>query len=91
MKKRLKKMPEFKSEKEEREFWQKVDSTEYVDYSKMESWRFPNLKLTSKPITIRLPQSLIERLKIRAHKMDIPYQSLIKQLLFKEILSSESD
>lgn len=84
---RLKKIPKFKSEKEERKFWQKADSTEYVDYSKMENWQFPNLKLTSKPITIRLPQSLIDRLKIKAHKMDIPYQSLIKQLLFKETAS----
>ena len=42
--KKLKKIPQFKSEKEEREFWQKVDSTEYVDYSKMENWQFPNLE-----------------------------------------------
>lgn len=81
-KKTLKKIPKFKSEKEEREFWQKVDSTDYVDYSHMENWRFPNLKLSSKPITIRLPQTLIERLKIKAHAMDIPYQTLIKQLVF---------
>jgi len=87
MRKQFKKIPKFKSEKEEREFWQRVDSTEYVDFSKMESWRFPNLKLSSKPITIRLPKSLIEQLKIRAHQMDIPYQSLIKQLLFKELHS----
>lgn len=85
MSKKLKKIPKFESEREEREFWQKVDSTEYVDYSKMEKVRFPNLKLTSKPITIRLPQSLIERLKIEAHKMDIPYQSLIKQWLFQKL------
>lgn len=84
---KLKKIPKFKSEKKERAFWQKVDSTEYVDYSRMENWRFPNLKLTSKPITIRLPQALIDRLKIKAHRMDIPYQSLIKQLLFRELAS----
>ena len=88
MTKKIKKLPKFKSEKEEREFWAIHDSTEYVDWSQAENWRFPNLKLTSKPVTIRLPQSLVDRLKIRAHKMDIPYQSLIKQLLFKEILSS---
>ena len=87
MKNRLKKIPKFKSEKKEREFWQKVDSTEYVDYSKMENWQFPNLKLTSKPITIRLPQSLIDKAKIKAHKMNMPYQSLIKQVLFKEFNS----
>lgn len=88
MSKKLKRIPKFKSEKEEREFWQKVDSTEYVDYSRMENWQFPNLKLTSKPITIRLPQSLIDQLKIKAHQMDIPYQSLIKQLLFKQLAST---
>ena len=81
--KKLKKIPKFKSEKEEREFWQRVDSTDYVDYSKMERWSFPNLKLTSKPITIRIPESLIEKIKIKAHPMDIPYQSLIKQLIYK--------
>ena len=80
--KKLKKIPYFKSEAEEREFWQTHDSTEYVDYSKVVRVRFPNLKLTSRPITIRLPENLIERVKIKAHKMDIPYQSLIKQLIY---------
>lgn len=84
--KKLKKIPKFKSEKEEREFWQAHDSTEYVDYTKAKRVRFPNLKLTSRPITIRLPESLIERLKIRAHKMDIPYQSLIKQMIYNALL-----
>ena len=80
---KLKKIPHFKSEAEEREFWQTHDSTEYVDWSKaIRGVRFPNLKLTSRPITIRLPESLIERAKIEAHKMDIPYQSLIKKLIF---------
>jgi len=81
MRKKLKRIPKFKSEKQEREFWQRVDSTEYVDYSQIESVSFPNLKLTSKPITIRLPESLVEKIKIEAHKADIPYQSLIKQTL----------
>jgi len=83
MKSKLKKIPKFKSEKQEREFWQKADSAEYVDLSKMERVSFPNLKLTSKPITIRLPEALIDRLKIKAHKRDIPYQSLMKDILFK--------
>lgn len=82
MKKKLKPIPKFNSEKEEREFWQRVDSTEYVDYSQTENWQFPNLRLSTKPITIRLPESLIDRAKIEAHKMDIPYQSLIKKLIF---------
>ena len=83
MNKKLKKIPKFKSEKEEREFWWRVDSTEYVDYSKAVRVRFPNLKLTSHPITIRLPDSLIERVKVIAHRQDIPYQSLLKQLIYK--------
>lgn len=85
MKKKLKPIPKFKSEKEERDFWQRVDSTEYVDWSRAERVQFPNLKLTSRPITIRLPQSLIDQIKIKAHRRDVPYQSLIKQILFEGI------
>lgn len=88
--KKLKKIPHFKTEKEEREFWQRVDSTKYVDYSKMERWSFPNLRLTSRPITIRLPAGLIDRIKIKAHKMDIPYQTYIKQLLFRSLQQLDS-
>ena len=87
MKKELKKIPKFSSEKAERKFWQTHDSTEYIDYKKIEHWSFSNLKLTSKPITIRLPQSLIDRLKIKAHQMDLPYQVLIKQLIFNGLKS----
>ncbi len=80
--KSLKKIPKFKSEKEESLFWQKVDSTEYVDWSKAERWIFPNLKLTSTPITIRIPDSLLNRVKMRAHQKDIPYQTLMKQFIY---------
>jgi len=80
--KSLKKIPKFKSEKEESLFWQKVDSTEYVDWSKAERWIFPNSKLTSTPITIRIPDTLLNRVKMRAHQKDIPYQSLIKQYIY---------
>lgn len=81
--KQLKAIPFFKNEAEERNFWQTHDSTDYVDYSSAKNVKFPNLKLTSKPITIRLPQVLIERLKIKANKMDVPYQALIKKLIFE--------
>lgn len=81
--KKLKKIPKFSNEQEEREFWQKADSTEYVAYQSLERWRFPNLRLTAKPITIRLPEVLIERVKVRAHRMDIPYQTLMKQLIYE--------
>ena len=82
MVKKFKKIPKFKSEREEREFWQTHDSTEYVDWLKAERVSFPDLKLTSKPVTVRLPQSLIDRLKIKAHKRDVPYQSLMKDILY---------
>lgn len=82
---RLKRIPRFKTEKEERRFWQRVDSTEYVDYSKLKRARFPNLKLTSKPITIKIPISLLERIKIKANRLDMPYQSYIKQLIAERI------
>lgn len=81
--KKLKRIPKFKSEAEERKFWLKADSTEYIDYSKFEKWVFPNLKLSSQPITLRLPVSWIERAKIQAKKLDMPYQTLIKQFISK--------
>ena len=86
--KKFKPIPRFKSEKEEREFWQRVDSTEYVDYSRAVRARFPNLKLTSRPVTIRLPQSLLERIKLKARRFDLPYQSFIKQVLFENVVGA---
>lgn len=89
MKKKLKKIPHFRNEAEESEFWQTHDSTEYIDWSNAKRGvMFPNLKLTAKPITIRLPVGLIDRVKIEAHKLDIPYQSLIKQYIHKGVQSS---
>lgn len=88
MNKVLKSIPKFKTEKKEREFWQTHDSTAYVDYSKAERMSFPNLKLSSTPITIRLPLSLLDRLKVKAHQMDLPYQALIKQLIFNGLKSA---
>jgi predicted DNA binding CopG/RHH family protein len=81
--KSLKKIPKFKTEKEESLFWQKSGSGDYVDWSKAERWIFPNLKLTSSPITIRIPDSLLNRVKIRAHQKDIPYQTLMKQFIYE--------
>ena len=83
--KKLKTIPVFTSEAEERRFWQTHDSTEYVDYSTVEHWSFPNLKLTSKPITLRLPVATIDRVKIAAHKMDIPYQTLLKRFIAQAV------
>jgi len=83
--KKLKRIPKFKSESEESRFWQRVDSTQYVDWSKAEKWVFPNLRLTSTPITIRIPDSLLYRVKMKARQKDIPYQSLIKQMIAKSM------
>lgn len=84
---KLKPVPKFKNEDEEFEFWQKADSTQYFDWSKAKrGLMFPNLKLTSKLVTIRLPIGLVDRLKVKANKMDIPYQSLVKEILFKSLM-----
>jgi len=74
-------IPKFKSEEEERVFWESNDSTDYVDWSKAKTAKFVNLKPTLKTISIRLPESMIEELKIKANAMDIPYQSLAKMLI----------
>lgn len=78
----FKKIPKFKTEKEESLFWQNANSFEYLDWDKAEKWVFPNLKLTSTPITIRVPENLLNRVKMRAHQRDIPYQTLIKQFIY---------
>ncbi len=75
---KLKPIPKFKSEAEERDFWETHDTTEYLDWSKAVPASFPNLKLTTKSISIRLPLGLLEALKIEANKRDVPYQSLVK-------------
>jgi len=82
---KLKKIPNFKSEEEKIEFWSIHDSTEYVDYSKRKKALFPNLKPTTRTISIRLPVYLIEELKMLANKRDIPYQSLLKIFLAEKV------
>jgi len=74
-------IPTFKNENEEREFWENNDTLEYLDTSKVKMIRFPNLKKTTKSISIRLPVDMLDELKIKANSMDVPYQSLIKMLL----------
>ena len=71
--------PEFKSESEERDFWESHDSSEYVNWNKAESISMPNLKPSTKTISLRLPESLLDSIKIEANKRDMPYQSLIKE------------
>ena len=83
--KTLKKIPEFINEEEERKFWEKNDSSAYIDWSEAKVVRFSNLKKSTKSISLRLPEDMLERLKSRANAMDIPYQSYIKMLLQKEL------
>ena len=81
MKSKLKPLPKFKTEAEERTFWETHDSTEYVDWSTAQRVRFPNLKPSTQAISLRLPVSLLEQIKVEANRRDVPYQSLIKVLL----------
>ncbi len=84
--KKLKKIPNFKNEDEERDFWATHDSTEYIDWSKAKkNVVFPNLKPSTRSISIRLPESLIEAIKTLANKKDIPYQSLLKVFLAERV------
>jgi predicted DNA binding CopG/RHH family protein len=80
-----KNIPKFKSEAEERAFWSKNDSTDYLDWNRSKPVNFPNLKATSRTISIRLPESLIEEIKILANKQDVPYQSMLKILLADKV------
>lgn len=82
---KLKPIPAFKSEAEERRFWETHNSTDYVDWSKAQRVRFPNLKPTTTAISLRLPVSLLEQIKIAANKRDVPYQSLIKIWLAEKV------
>ena len=83
--KKLKKIPRFKSLAEEEKFWSTHDSTDYIDYSKADLGFFPELKPSSKTISIRLPESLVEAIKLLANKQDIPYQSMLKILLSDKV------
>ena len=77
----LKSIPQFRNEAEERRFWETHDSSNYVDWSKAKRVRLPNLKPSTTSISLRLPVTLLERIKIAANKRDVPYQSLIKTWL----------
>ena len=83
--KKVKAIPRFANEEEERKFWATHDSTEYVDWSKAAKAKFINLKPSVRSISIRLPESLINDLKILANKKDIPYQSLMKIFLQERV------
>ncbi len=80
-----KEIQKFKSEDKERDFWATADSTEYIDWEKAKRTVLPNLKPSLKKISLRLPELMLEELKVLANKRDIPYQSLMKMFLAERI------
>jgi predicted DNA binding CopG/RHH family protein len=81
MSRKLKPVPRFKSEAEERKYWETHPSDPHLDWSQAERVRLPNLKPSTTAISLRLPVALLERIKIAANRQDVPYQSLIKTWL----------
>jgi predicted DNA binding CopG/RHH family protein len=80
-----KNIPKFQNEAEERLFWQKHDSSDYIDWSAAENVVMPKLKPSTRSISIRLPESMIDELKVLANKHDVPYQSLLKIFISERI------
>ena len=89
MKKAMAKIPAFKTEAEERAFWEKRDSITFVDWHQAKTATLPNLKLST-TISLRLPESLLDRIKLEANKRDMPYQSLIKAWLADDVKKHRS-
>ncbi len=83
----MKELPMFRSEDEERLFWSEHDSTEFVDWTKSRQAVFPNLKPSTRTISLRLPELMLTELKLLANKRDVPYQSLLKLFLSERIES----
>ncbi len=88
MSKQLKAVPKFRSEAEERKFWEIHDSADYLDWTKAQRVTLPNLKPTTKTIFLRLPQHLLDSIKTAANARDVPYQSLIKVWLQEKLHSN---
>ena len=82
---KLKAIPRFRSEDEERRFWAKHDSTDYVEWSRAREAVFPDLKLSTETISLRLPATLLADLKVLANRQDVPYQSLLKVYLAERV------
>jgi predicted DNA binding CopG/RHH family protein len=84
-KKAKRQIPRFRSEEAERRFWAEEDSSDYVDWSEARKPAFPSLRPSTRTISLRLPESLLEDLKLLANKRDVPYQSLLKIYLAERI------
>jgi predicted DNA binding CopG/RHH family protein len=80
-----KKIPKFENEDQERDFWSSRGSADYIDWGKARRLSFPNLKPSTRTISIRLPESMLDDLKMLANKKDVPYQSLLKVFLAERI------
>jgi predicted DNA binding CopG/RHH family protein len=87
---KAKAIPKFKTEAEERDFWENHDSSEYLDWRQAKSASMPNLKASTKTISLRLPEGLLDHIKIEANKRDMPYQSLIKSWLADDVKESRN-
>ncbi len=86
-----KQVPHFENESDERNYWEQTDSTEHMDWSHAKRVMLPNIKPSTKTISLRLPESLLHSIKVEANKRDMPYQSLIKSWLASDVKSiSES-
>jgi len=85
MKKKLKEIPIFTNEDEERDFWTTHDTTEFIDWSKAKRISLPNLKPSTQTISLRLPEGLLNQMKILANKRDMPYQSFMKNILYEYV------
>ncbi len=85
MNKPLKTIPKFANEAEERAFWEQQDSTDYLDWTTAQRVVLPNLKPSTKTISLRLPQHLLDSIKAAANSRDVPYQSLIKVWLQEKL------
>ncbi len=83
--KQNKKVPRFRSEAAERDFWQETDTADYVDWSRARVGVFPDLKPSTETISLRLPAGLLAELKILANQRDVPYQSLLKVFLAERV------
>lgn len=80
-KRKLKQIPVFRTEDEERRFWAKADTSQYFDWSTAQRVVFPNLKYSTETISLRMPSSILDRIKAMANERDVPYQSFIKMVL----------
>ena len=81
----MKNLPKFNNQQDEIDFWDKHDATDYFDMSNAKVVRFPNLKKSTKTISLRLPEDMLEKIKVNANSLDIPYQSFIKMVLQKQL------